>query len=44
MSLQWVDMLILINKLKQKGIDKAAELAADKLKDKGTEFVTNTML
>ena len=44
MGIKGLDKLGAFNKLKQKGIDKAAELAADKLKDKGTEFVTNTIL
>ena len=44
MGIKGLDKLGAFNKLKQKGIDKAAKLAADKLKDKGTEFVTNTIL
>ena len=52
MGLKGLDKAGVFDKLKQKGIDKAAKVAADKLKDKGVElvadkgaeFVTNTVL
>jgi len=52
MGIKGLDKVGVFDKLKQKGIDKAAKLAADKLKnkgvelvaDKGAEFVTSTVL
>lgn len=52
MGIKGLDKVGVFDKLKQKGIDKAAKVAADKLKDKGVElvadkgaeFVTNTVL